>query len=417
MRKLFASFAAFAACLFAGFGTARAEVGDLTYSSEAWFGAEQALEPHSFMATGKDDFTKPAENSGTVHPKATVAKFKLDGHPFLVAIDSKNADDKLPNVLRFDFDGTGRFNDRDAVPLELRGFSGGFYANANATLVVELQNQKIPVLVNATYVRNSDDSRYLNLTLCTAASGQCAFGTKNYLVKIADYSGNMEINDPAKPVLRDGQPVGGEPGDILRINVPDHKPPANTKITAFYGQPVQVNGVWYDVKVDPKTRKVSAQPMPPPAGKIHVAHDSWTAILVGKSHVLNLSGSQEPLAVPPDIYFVQQYSESGPKSKSGRRANFSSSWNSDGQPRLFSVSANEITELPLGSPLSACVSANTREDFVSNRLCHFRLKLTDSAGLDVDNLRLENGNRPPAPQFKVLNAKGETVHTAKLEYG
>ena len=388
-------------------GSLCAAVGDLTPVAVE---ADPAMSDVSFVGQ-HDSFAKRKAGDGTVNEHAMITTLRRSdgargmGFSVKVAIDSRSADAKSPDVIRFDWTGKGKFGD-NLVPLKALTTKGSFNARVGpATVEATIGGKTFPVHVAGSYYK-SGTFRYIRLRFGTGLEGSCRFGDKVLRVRIVDGNGNLRCGDPALPNVKSGKPRGILPGDLLRIDG------GKGAQTVFYGQRVQVDGTWYAVKVAHEKRKIAAAAVDVKTGRVRVRHEKWSATLVGTNHLLKLSGGSEAIDVPVDQYVVVDYDERRPEANDqarlvcyGREARL-------GRAKLFDVAAGKVTELAIGSQLIGSVKVST-----VGRTRRLSLVLTDQSGATVGSLSASNGRRPPAPQVKIYDSSGAIVHTGKMEYG
>ena len=121
--------------------TACAEVGDLLPAADS---KVKPLMAKGLFAYGKQ-FKKAKAGSGTTWPKAIVAQVTSGGARFVVAIDAKDPAAKVPDLMRIDFSGKGRFNDEHVLPLKNTNSNGTFYSKVGpAVLQVTRAGKTIP---------------------------------------------------------------------------------------------------------------------------------------------------------------------------------------------------------------------------------------------------------------------------------
>lgn len=358
-------------------------------------------------------FTEPTAEVGAVSENAMVVKFKNSSTVVHGMLDSAKADAKALDIFRLDFTGTGAFADKKlVVPLTIRqqrkkAKAGNVHATFGpATLQVEIDGRTIPVAVQGMYYKRGK-SRDAYLLTSTGAKGECDFGGKTYPVQLKDNTGNIRLTDPPSAKLVDGKIQWGPRkgvigGDTIQVDTGD----GNT-MTAYYGQPVLVDGTWYDVTVSKDGKTVSAKPLKLQTGTIDCGAKKWSAMLIGEKHVLSVESQGGAVAVPAGAYAMTDYTESGEG-----KAQFM--W---GERELYTGKAIEVASgktmsLTVGSPLQAMVTVSIRKGKVT-----MNLAMTDAAGTSVDYVTTAKGDLPPAPKVEILDAEGKSVYKASLEYG
>ena len=286
--------------------------------------APKACEPKEvggwpvWMAGNQDVKPAPA-GCGTVHPAAKVIMMRGNGPPVLVALDAAKADDKFMNVLRIDADGTGKFTAEASIPFAWPAPDGTGAANLGpATLTLVRDGRKIPVNVSGSAASTSAGLASLYLTFSTCLEGQCAFGDKVRTVRFVDDTGNFRSLDAMKVTLKDGAMSGMPQCDDIWL---DGGEGGRFQKAGMVGQPILVDGKWYDLSVSADETKVTAAPLQGPFGKIKMDADQWQAVLIGPDRVLSLTGGKEPLDVPAGKYAVLRaaLTKSGPVGRHLRR--------------------------------------------------------------------------------------------------
>lgn len=371
-------------------------------------------------------FLKPPQGGGTVHRNAVSIVLKLGQAKIAVAIDGDSADASKPNLARLDFTGQGTFDTTHVIPLVTvprDPSSMGLIHFGPATMEVEYQGRKIPVSIYGEY-QKSDYWRFLSLKVGTGLEGQCRFGSKVYPVRILDGNGNLSAGDAVK--ASDGKRIGRREAGVVLTNS-DGQVTCDTLVVdtgdgkfdksvvkSMYGQPVFLDGKWYDVRLSEDRKTVSAKLLDLPTGQLKIGHDDWRILLTGKDCVLSLAGNQEPVPVPAGQYTIFNYLEQGPADKDGNRAKISSGTRDPVTYKFKTVTipADTLTTVAIGSPITAELKARH-----SGKLASFDLKLTDASGAAVDYVRMPSGASPDAPKFEVFDELDKSVYTTSMEYG
>ena len=361
-------------------------------------------------------FAKPSEGDGTVHRKAKIASIQMGGQTVKLAIDAQDPGDKKPNVVRIDLSGQGQFAAAPTAPLQVhQGSKQSMHASIGpGTFWIERDGQQIPVSVSGNYYEyrhgRGARGRNLSLSITTAAEGRCQFGDRALRVRIIDGNSNLKIDDAAK--TGQGMPFARQVQGDTVVVYDGVKPDAGQLLKSFVGQPVQIEGRWYELAVAPDTLMIKAAPVDIEAGQIQFAHEHWSALLIGKEHVFDLRGGAEPIDLPADRYAVAGFTQQGEPNDQGRRATLMVSGPRMRGGNTIDVLADQTVPVDCGAPLTARVGANQK-----GRMVQLSLDLRDAGGRKVQSIMLANGGRPPEPRIKILNADGEQVHTGKMEYG
>jgi len=383
--------------------------------------AATALSRRALYSRG-DTSSKPAEGSGTVHAKAIVMTFSTPGGKISVAVDSAKPDAAGPDTLRFDFTGKDRFTGAATVTLKPRQgqVPQGYYVATFGpeTIRAALPGGTVPIMVEGQYYKiiqnagpggSGQPYRQMSLYIGMAVEGKGTFGKRVLPVRIIDGDGNLKAGDAWRTVGRSARP-----GDTLAIDFGDGSFTKDVR-KACYGSPIEVDGAWYSVALGDKGKTLTVAPVDVELGKIHIKQPKWSCMLVGKTHIVRLSGGAEPVTVPVDSYMVTQYEQWGRVNAKGRRPHLTcTDFTTRGADKaLVAVKAGKTAEVDIGSPLTASINATPR----SNGVVSLALSLVDSSGRTVNNLSLPGGRRPTAPKVTVRDAAGKTVYSSSLEYG
>jgi hypothetical protein len=402
MKKVLFTFAVVTAIA----GWASAEVGDLTRKS-----CPPGLAITSSLVHASDqDFAASAgaKVEGVVNAHATIATVPIGGKAIKVAVDSREPNAAVPDVVRFDFTGEGKFNDKSVAPLKVRGEkdpSGNLQGQIGpASFEMQFDGRTIPVTVDGYYDKYSAGShRQISLTFWTCAEGECAFGEKVRQVRIIDGDGNLKVGDAAKA---DRSSVRGD-----TLIVAEGKDFSAQVARAYYGQPVLIDGTWWDVSMSADGKKVSARKADVQTGELKINHPQWTAMLAGKKYILQLHGTDKPVSIPADAYKVLSYSESL-RTKDDRTFPASFSCYNRGDAPAIDVAAGKTAEPAIGSPLKIVLDVTVRDGFAA-----FSMTQLDAAGQTVASVMIPPKGRPQAPVLEVYDAGGNQVYTGTMAFG
>lgn len=367
-------------------------------------------------------FTHAGPNCGTVNKHAVVTAFACQGSggttmAIKAAIDSNSPDANTPNVLRLDFTGEGKFDNRNVIPLpEITENSG--CAFGPQTLHVERGGKTIPVRVSGMYYRgkgpNGEDYRQLQLYLGAALEGNVAFGDKTCKVRLIDGTSNLVFTDAAQPIVQNGQAVWFGSGDTVAVDTGDGTFSKDAS-KAFYGQPILVGDKWYDVKLSGDQASITAAALDVPTGSIKINQPSWSCKLAGKKHLLVLTGNQEPQAIPVDDYVMLEYSlpASGKADHSQPMLMATGGQDANGRLKTIHLEAGKTVEIPVGGPLNGRAVATT----AGEGQWRINMELTDVNGGHIRSLALAGGKTPDPPKVAIAAADGKKVGEVTLEYG
>jgi len=264
--------------------------------------------------------------------------------------------------------------------------------------------------------------RGLQVYLGTALAGRCAFGRQVSAVRLIDDNCNLALGDATKVSYKDGKIANlsltrGLDADTLAVDTGDGTFKKGPVQTSLCGQPVLVNGAWYEVKVSPDGTKISAAPTGAKSGWIRFAHRTTGAVLLGTKAVFEVSDSQKPVAVPADRYLIARYQMSLEADRPDRpRPTMTAEMG-----KLFDVPAGETLTAPIGPPLTASVEVSHGFGGIlgSSKAVVLSLSLVDAGGAKVSYLHLPGGKygRPAPPKVTIHDANGKEVYTCTMEYG
>lgn len=379
------------------------------------------LLPYRYFARS-NEFSKPPEDAGTVSPQAVAVG--LSGPiRFHAAIDAATPEAAQPELVRFDFTAQGRFTDAATAPLKItrRDRSTMEAKIGPATVKVPVDGELVEVTVWGQYQKQGPTFRDLKIGFDLGLKAECDFGPKRYVVCLVDGTGNLRIGDAFKAVVQNGKVTGRSDGDTLMIDTGDGTFEDSSKVLRYvYGQPVWIDGAWYDVKAGDDGKSISAQPVDLPTGRIKVAAANWEMLLVSPERVTWVWSTEagQEVAVPAGNYVVmryKQYAEFGEANSGAILMEEPTSYQGQMErtPRdpVVDVAPEATVDVPIGTPLTAAIKVS-----LSGREARFSLKVTDASGRPPRYVQLK-GNRRPEPRIRVLDAAGNKVHATTLEYG
>ena len=366
------------------------------------------------------EFDNAKPDSGTVNPHAIVCTVRMSSELTVSAcIDADSPEAAKPNIIRLDFTGKGKFDDK--MVLKLGKSEGPYNFFGPATLQVKIGQRTIPVAVQANYTR-SESYRSLALIVGSGVQANCKIGDKEYMVRLLDgHDPNFKYNDKAAVgkqanVNTDGEADAGAPGgalsqcDTVAVYVPD-KAALNGRrsITkGYYGQPVAVEGKWYDITLGADGRKIEVAAFTGQLGKVKLGGD-WTCRLTGKKYLVAISGDKKLADLPVDEYTVDNAAAFSAADADGKKTKVTLY---PTKPRKLIVSADKEAELTLGAPLLAKTQAQA-----AGRNVMLSMSLADSSGMRVVSIAQANGKMPDPPSVQVVDADGKMVYKTSLSYG
>jgi len=400
--------------LLAGSALAQGGLGDATYvACEPDAGIQQR-----FRRARPGRFATSAPLTGTVSPQVEVFTFRPGSRTVMVAVDSRKPDALAPSLIRLDFDGAGKFNDEQVVPLTLKASSDGRdeFRFGPATFQLAHDGQGIPLTVEGRYFKYGSGARvlhYLALGLGTALQADCQFGDKVHPVRIIDDNSNLQLGEEGRETRYRGLVVGMPGSDATAVDVGDGSFTKSVQ-KAFYGQPVLVDGKYYDVRFSPDGKRIEATELKLKTGRLRIDHGEYVVTLSSDQQMLRLAGGKEPLVVPEGRYTLVQFEDharaapdKGPWVLAcGLRALYS------GKVTTIDIVADKLATLKIGTPMTGSLQIAERRGVVS-----FNGVLADVTGARIDSLVGPDGDPPPPPKVKVRSADGELVYTGQMKYG
>lgn len=387
--------------------------------------SDGAFPPVTFFSLADQ---KPEPDAGSASPRAIVGIAAGAGSdlPVKVALDYSRAEAAQPDLLRLDFTYKGRFDAKSAVPMKATAAARPYEYQSDfgpATVPFARDGRTFLVSVRGMYGRmKSEDTTYHRIifALAAAVEGKCAFGKKDLSVRFLDGTGDLRFDRPSR--FASTQPrQRSRLGDIVLIDTGDGTfSNAQSVVKACYGQPVLVDGAWYDVAISPDGGSVAARPVEVKFGRVQVACDQWEAALDGDDRAILVGGSAKPVAVPAGSYKLRWFRQWSAPDAVGRRAELLAGMSEyiAGKGLPVNVDEGGTAKLDLGAPLKATVQA-TMGDARSARLV-MRAPKTEGGDLSVSVLSPPGGwiySKPDPPRLTVLDAAGKAIYTVSLAYG
>ncbi len=329
-----------------------------------------------------------------------------------VAADYSSEKAPTPDLIRFDFSGGEDFTDENTITIDA-GEQPHYAHFGPKILQVARAGKTSPVRVSGVF-RYHDMSSMLELQVGPVAEAACAFGDKTHQVRLADALGHLEFVRRTPPGNKSRRKVVGSQ---VMIDTGDD---GTFSLKVELGQPVRVNGRWYDFVVEGQT--LSAWPLDLESAKITFSNGSACS-LVGKGYTFEHSDARPVEYVPAGEYVIPKYRLSSAKGADRERGWLTARGPMDGKgkPKPLFFPPNQETDVMIGEPLTARVRA--KRDVGGFRLS---LEVTDRAGGNIYQMQLPRkaakgipmmfNSRPDPSKVTVENAAGETVHEALLRY-
>lgn len=353
--------------------------------------------------------------AGTTNPKALYGTGSAAAMAFSVAADAVKAGTLKPDAVRIAFNASGKFDPKNAIPFTNPRFPRPDYYQAEfgpGVVPLQREGKTYPVGIRGRYY-SSGNRRRAYFTFAVAVQGACRFADKTRAVRFLDTTGNFRFDDAPKAA----RSYNARTGDIMLIDTGDGTF-GGSVVRAYYGQPVCVDGAWYEVTVSEDGAKATVEPAKVAAGKLSIAAEAWEVALVGGGKAMIATGGKDPVAVPAGEYQVMYYREWSAADKDGLRSCFMAGLRefSSRRAKALTVREGATAKLAIASPLKAQLSARA-----SGRSIQLRMSTPSTqGGLSLMTLVPPGGwiyTRPPCPELQIRDAAGKLVGKVTLEYG
>jgi hypothetical protein len=393
--------------LLAGLNVALAGVGGLEDAAPATFDM-LVVQPQTVVMAG--NFEPAGAGSGLTSSHAQVAELKVGKYTFRVAVDGDKADQVRPTILRLDFTGRGKFDKAAKVEMVGQERNGQYAAGISVgPITASLAGRDMLVTLSGSYV-DSGGHAMLALQVTRAVQGQCAFGQKVMNLRIFDGTQNLSVADPVKAakLTMGKRTMYTVSGDTVVIDTGDGRFSDPSKLRkAVLGQPINVDGKWYELKVSTDESKVSAQAVKLETGKLHVNQDRWQAMVVSGGSAMLVEGGAAAVDVPVGKYALSSFTQFVAVGKS-RTARLELDPSRQDKDIAIEVSTGKTAELAIGAPLTAKPTVT-----LNKGVAQINMDLRDSSGsvaaLSVPDIK--------PPTLKVIDGAGTVVHEGKMEFG
>jgi hypothetical protein len=266
--------------------------------------------------------------------------------------------------------------------------------------------------------RQQRPESFLLYTSITAAMGKVKLGDKE--VSLALYerlpfdSGNRldkRVEMPAADAPKDARAYLRSATQLMLDLDEKDRWIRQTSLTRL----IKSNGRYYELKVAEDARSIRVKPVEPQVGMLNIPPSLKACSILGPELAADATPKDKQIELPVGRYVVYHYVYP---------LTGSQLYGSDVYARnVFEIRAGQATSIEVGPPLELRLSHSwswaqpaSRGKDPPNTLS-FRLEAFDRAGRQVSGIYLEKGGRPPAPQFKILDDKGKTIHTGTFEFG
>lgn len=372
--------------------------GELTFVKPEMASPMQQFPLHRLLYFQDKEFRINTEGQGTVHPQAVVAVSESQ-NTLAIAIDAKTVEAKNPEVIRLDFTGRGNFHDAVEVSFSEVTAVGDFFRGTFEPAVWEIKHQgeTIPLLIHGQYGKYSG-GRYAAVSFFSCKRGDCLFGNETYPVVLYDESCDLSYHQPSKPKNKSG--FSFERGDLYEIKV------AERIIRGFYGQPVFLDGRWWNVMVDEKDQQVTAEPIDLPTAWIRVTNLDECSLMemAYEDGGYMLWNPPTPTPIPAGSYRLSVYT-----GKIRYNNTFPTLFAQGEEGVLQTFPAGETTDLPLGLPMKGRINVLQKK----NRVVSLNYSCLGPQGLSV-SLHIPNST---PPTLRVFDNDGKEIYSAAMEFG
>ncbi|MBT3201722.1 MAG: hypothetical protein HN350_17610 [Phycisphaerales bacterium] len=387
-------------------------VGDLKLIAKA-----PKADPFRPIAMTCKSFAPVDSDSGTINDEAGITRIFSDSLSLAVAVDSVKPDAERPDMVRLDFSGQGKFAGAPSfslkqIPSATRpefGISVSVFGPTAVT--VQHDGKKIPVFVEGVCSLRDDIVKTMRISVGVVAGGACRFGDKTYGVRVIASDCLLGVNNAPEiddsgmgssgPGLQDNNP---DAADVVMIDT-SGAVFKNASVRATLGQLAYVDGKWYCVSVSKDGSKISAKQIAAETGAVSIAHDKWSAVLIGQKHTLSVFGGKAPVFVPADKYVIRRYRES----EKNAVLTAAATQRSESSGLSFTVFKGKTASLKIGSPLAVKLKCDPMGSGYE-----FGISLQDACGLDAS---VTLPGLPAAPVVKITSPQGKEIHSGTMEYG
>jgi hypothetical protein len=377
--------------------------------------------------------------------------------------------------LHFDLNHNGDLTDDQVIEAES---SGGMamvqnYAYSqfpSVTVGLEAGGVKFDYVftlsVNSQGLPDGSGYAYGSLNAAAYREGEITLDGKKRRLVLIDFNSNGRFDDPIKirddVATPDGQ-VYATYGDVLLVdpetNSRVYVNPYDSTASANRHQVsklLNLDGKYYELKISPAGDQLSLTPSALPLGSVTNPNAGFTAVVYGDQGFVKVRGGKSQPAVLPAgdwkllNYTIDQTAAPKPQPKPGEKPEAGAATKTDTSsggllgalvqalggggmagpaeaPLLVTrvsaagtkdykpvaVRTGATVELPFGPPYKPVVRADYAQ---GDGQVQLGLRLVGITGEQCTDMTVQ-GSRPPAPQFKITDPKGEVVYQGVFKYG
>jgi hypothetical protein len=242
-------------------------------------------------------------------------------------------------------------------------------------------------------------------------AGRTRFGAKRHSVALVDFNGNGLFGDPFRDLSFDP----GKSGDMILVDANGdgrfEQGGIIPKETLYCGKCIVVDGRFYELATRSDGSALRVTPAPVKLAAVRSDYPRFALILVNEHGVLPIESQGGVARVPVGTYRVAGWSI---EHRAGGRK-----WEVQGGGGQPEGSAPELAVTEGGSPsfkLSSPLVAKVADTRTSGQGIDFQLEVTTASGERIGNVAVD-GQQPPEPTLKIVDARGNEVATLKFHYG
>ncbi len=343
------------------------------------------------------------------------------------ALDYSKEDAANPDLLLIDFNGSGKFDPAKAIalrPTKTPRKSIDYQADFGPAGASALrQGKTFPLLLRGAVLRlqqGPNTKQYMVvISIAPAIQGKCRFGQTEHTLRLIDNTGDFRFDCKGAYDRKKPGPMGIGTGDIVLVDTTDSSF-ARPAAKAFYGQPVRLDGQWYNLTISADGNKVVAEKLDLPTGQLQTDADKWELILHHNGQLTMFVGDSAPLSIPAGQYNIVYCRRWSTPNAQGQR-----SWllamdrqflMGKDSPSSITIAPEKKLLLPIGAPLSTSMTATPKGGTVE-----FSLKTpTIQPGLSVATVVGNSGDpysQANQPKVRLTDANGKVIDELTMEYG